>query len=76
MALRKLRFASSRCSAGELTLGEFGSELWDSPEGKPRVKRDGLIAMFEILVCCGGEEFELRQWMDGGNRNFVNDGFY
>lgn len=45
MALRKLRFASSRWSAGELTLGELGSVvLWESPD-RPRVKRAGLAAM-------------------------------
>lgn len=52
MALRKLRFASSRCSAGELTFGEFGSELWDSPEGRPRVKSDGLMDM--VMLLAGG----------------------
>jgi len=50
MALRKLRFASSRCSAGELTFGEFGSELCESPEGRPRVKSDGLAAMVALSV--------------------------
>lgn len=55
MVLRKLRFASSRFSAGEATAGESGSELWARPE-RPLVKRAGRVAMvtFDVGVCvCG-----------------------
>lgn len=44
MAFMKFNFAPSRDSAGELTFGELGSELCDSPD-KPRVVREGLKAM-------------------------------
>lgn len=36
MALRKPSLESARVSAGELTLGEFGSVVWDREE-RPRV---------------------------------------
>ena len=44
MVFWKFRRASLRCSAGELTLGELDSELWES-EDKPRVKRVGRVAI-------------------------------
>ena len=44
IVLNRLRFASSRCSAGELTLGELGSVLWESEE-RPRVNKLGRVAM-------------------------------
>lgn len=46
MALRKPSLESARCSAGELTLGELGSEDWDRLES-PRVNmlKLGLEAM-------------------------------
>lgn len=48
MALRKPSLESARCSAGELTLGEFGSEVWDKEE-RPRVNmlKLGRAAMVE-----------------------------
>lgn len=47
MALRKPSFESARCSAGELTFGELGSEVWDRDD-RPRVNilRLGRAAMF------------------------------
>jgi hypothetical protein len=46
MVLRKFRFASSRCSAGELTLGELGSVLWLwEREERPLVNKLGRAAM-------------------------------
>ncbi len=48
--MRKFRFASSRWSAGELTLGEFGSLLWEREE-TPLVNKVGRIAMVEVMVC-------------------------
>ena len=55
MVLRKFRFASSRWSAGEATLGELGSLLWERPES-PLVNKLGRAA----IVCletgeAGGE---------------------
>lgn len=46
IALRKPSLESARCSAGELTLGELGSEVWDRFES-PRVNmlKLGLEAM-------------------------------
>lgn len=44
MVLNKFRFASSRCSAGELTLGELASVLWEREE-RPLVNRLGRAAM-------------------------------
>jgi hypothetical protein len=50
MALRKFLFASSRCSAGDDTEGEFASALvlWERPE-RPRVNSEGRIAMLSKL---------------------------
>ena len=64
MALRKLRLASSRCSAGDATLMELGSELWDSDD-RPRVKRAGLPAMVAGWGKVGGRKGE---WEGGGKR--------
>lgn len=46
MALRKPSLESARCSAGELTLGELGSDVCDR-EDRPRVNmlKLGLVAM-------------------------------
>lgn len=44
MVLNKLRLASSRCSAGELTFGEFASVLWEREES-PLVNKLGRVAM-------------------------------
>lgn len=44
MDLKRLRLASSRCSAGELTLGELGSTLWERDES-PLVNKLGLLAI-------------------------------
>lgn len=49
MVFRKLRFASSRCSAGELTLGELASVLWESEES-PLVNKLGRVAMIKKLT--------------------------
>lgn len=56
MALRKPSLESARCSAGELTLGEFGSEVWDR-EDRPRVNmlKVGRAAMV-AEDRAGGEE--------------------
>lgn len=58
MVLRKLRFASSRCSAGELTLSAV--VLCDRPD-RPLVKSCGRIDI--VLYCvgtpCGGNEYNL-----------------
>ena len=42
--MRKFRFASSRWSAGEPTLGELGSLLWERPES-PLVNKLGRAAI-------------------------------
>lgn len=46
IALRKPSLESARCSAGELTLGELGSEVCDK-EDRPRVNmlKLGRVAM-------------------------------
>lgn len=75
MAFRKFRLASSRCSAGEATLGEFGSELCDRPEG-PRVKTVGRIAMAAAGRQIGAGERALERYLAGrehGVRNEVGE---
>lgn len=59
MAFKKFRLASSRCSAGEPTFGELGSDDWDSEES-PRVKRAGLAAML-VTRCIKQETRSLRE---------------
>lgn len=60
MALRKPSLESARCSAGELTFGEPGSEVWDR-EDKPRVNILKLGRAAMVAEVNGADEEEGRE---------------